>query len=227
VSADKLTLDNPSAVNADFATLAANADFTKTAELNLSTASQTLWQGPFYTDQSELNFNIVLNVIAPNSLYINAKDGASWTPISVDFEVLVETLRDNQVINSTLSTHTLKNRTGDKYTGLTFYIRRTYTSDDEVRRTSAMTYFITVSRERLTDVIRFSIRRKTRTIKADGKSVVQEIRIKDFFTARYATDAELRYDETTIYVKQRATEGAMALKERKINIDATRKGRNI
>ena len=223
VSADKLTLDNPSAVNADFATLAANADFTKIAELNLSTASQTLWQGPFYTDQSELNFNIVLNVIAPNSLYINAKDGGSWAPTSVDFEVIVETLRVNAVINSTLSTHTLSNRTGDKYAGSW---GRNYTKDDEVRRTSAMTYFIPVSRERLTDVIRFSIRRKTPTIKADGRSVVQEIRIKDFFTARYATDAELRYDETTIYVKQRATEGAMALKERKINIDATRKVRN-
>ena len=223
VAADKLTLQNPAAINDDFAKLAENSDFTKTAEINLSTSSQTLWQGPFYTDHSELNFAIAINVIAPNGLYNNASNGASWSPIDVEFEQLTEILRDGVVISSDLITYTLRNRTGSKYSVNGQY---TFTKDDEVRRTAAKTYLTYVTRERLTDQIRFSVRRKTPTIKFGSQAIIQEIRIKDFYTARYLTPEERTYNETTLYVKQRATEGAMSLKERKIIVDGTRKVRD-
>lgn len=231
VTADKIILNNPGAVNADFAKLISNTDFTKAAELTLSTSSQTLWQGPYYADTSDYD-QLVFNVVAPNGIYANY--GSNWAAYSVDFEAKVEVMRDGVVISSNTKSFTLDNRTGKKYIGGGYYLGDTYypeehiqTTDDEVRRTAAMTYFIADTyRELPTDRLRISFRRTTRTLKTDGGSFVQEIRVKDFFTARKLNAIEQHYDETTLYVKQRATEGAMSLKERKIIVDATRKVRD-
>ena len=211
VSGNSIVLDNPAASNSAWKLLADNTDYSVAEEFTISTSSGALWQGWFYTDNSDFS-DIMLNVVAPNGLYVLAKEGDKWSPISVDFEVEVEVIKGAEVFYSNKVAYSLTSRKAEFYIG-------SATKDDDVRRSAGNTYYIPVPpRPDSSYQTRFRIRRVTNTLRPGKQQVMQEIRIKDFYSVRYFTGFEQSSAATTVYSKQKATDAALALKERKLKL---------
>ena len=211
VSSTQLTLDVSG--NTEWEKLTTNSDFTS-GKFNINTNSNSLWQGWFYADNSGfVDFtHLMLNVVAPNGLYSSGQDG-NWRPAAIDYLVESQVLdKDDNILNATSSQFTIKGRLKDKY-------GNSWTYDEQVRRSAAQTIMISIPvRQNSTDKVRFRIRRITNTIKSKTNTTIQEVRIKDFFSCRYMYGYEQSYDTTVVYVKQRATEGALSVKERKLRL---------
>ncbi|MCK6157991.1 hypothetical protein KZX29_04165 [Moraxella osloensis] len=211
VSNTQLTLDVSG--NTEWEKLTTNSDFTS-GKFNINTNSNSLWQGWFYADNSGfVDFtHLMLNVVAPNGLYSSGQDG-NWRPASIDYLVQAQVIdKDDNILNATSNQFTIKGRLKDKY-------GNSWTYDEQVRRSAAQTIMIPIPvRQNSTDKVRFRIRRITNTITSRTNTTIQEIRIKDFFSCRYMYGYEQSYDTTIVYVKQRATEGALAVKERKLRL---------
>ena len=211
VSSTQLILDVSS--NAEWEKLTTNSDFTS-GKFNINTNSNSLWQGWFYADNSGfVDFtHLMLNVVAPNGLYSSGQDG-NWRPAAIEYLVQAQVLdKDDNILNATSNQFTIKGRLKDKY-------GNSWTYDEQVRRSAAQTIMLPVPlRQHTTDKVRFRIRRITNTIKSKTNTTIQEVRIKDFFSCRYMYGYEQSYDTTIVYVKQRATEGALSVKERKLRL---------
>lgn len=215
VSTDTMTLSNPVSVNNDWQTLIDNNDQTLSASPSFSAISQNLWQGWFYTDDDDAR-GIMLNLIAPQGIYATHLDGDKYAPFDVNSiveyqqvnqqgEPIVDTLRSIGVFVSGRGAQL--NASGTAYE---------WTTSDEARRTAARTWFLYVRGRS-----RFRIRRLSKKQQlARGQQVVDEVRIKDFYSYRllYSDGDAYNSDCTLVYTKTRATEGALSLKERKLKL---------
>ena len=208
VSESSVTLDVSG--SDEWAKLTTNADYT-TGKFNVSTSSQSLWQGWFYADNGDFT-DLMLNIVAPNGLYSSGQDG-NWRPAKIDYLVESQVLDiNNNVLSSNSQNFSIAGRLHEKYGG-------SWTYDDRVRSSAAQTVMIPVPvRQNSTDKVRFRIRRITNTITSKTNTTIQEVKIKDFYSCRYMYGYEQSYDATIVYTKTKATEGALAVKERKLRL---------
>ncbi len=217
-----LRLENPQNINQSWQKLIDNNDSTLACSPTLSTESNNLWQGWFYLNMPKSQ-GVMFSLIAPNGLYVTSSDNKRFSPFAVHCEVQIEQLDDNNnPIANSLQTESvaLKGRLADKLeNGNTW----DFSTDEEVRKTSAETFQIFLSGK-----VRFRIRRKTGNINKmaghEKQSVSQNVKIKDLYAIRIIQTAEFADPDTTrISVKTKATEGALSIKQRKLNLLVTRK----
>ncbi len=221
-----LRLENPQNINPSWQKLIDNNDSTLSCSPTLSTESDNLWQGWFYLDMPQSQ-GVMFSLIAHNGLYVTSSNNKRYAPLTIDCEVQVEQLDDdNNPIANSLQTQNVKIQ-GRLIEKLADYTTNTahYSTDEEVRKTSAKTFQIFVSGK-----VRFRIRRITRNINKDPKfkklAVSQNVKIKDLYAIRIIqTDEFADPDTTRISVKTKATEGALSIKQRKLNLLVTRKVR--
>ena len=208
VSRTSLTLDVSG--SDEWVKLTTNADYT-TGKFNVSTSSQSLWQGWFYADNGDFT-DLMLNIVAPNGLYSSGQDG-NWRPAKIDYLVESQVLDiNNNVLSGNSQNFSIAGRLHEKYGS-------SWTYDDGVRRSAAQTVMIPIPpRQNSTDKVRFRIRRVTNTITSKTNTTIQEIKIKDFYSCRYMHGYEQSYDATIVYTKTKATEGALSVKERKLRL---------
>lgn len=228
LSETRITLTNPASINADWQKLADNADFTMATEATVSTQSEALWQGWFYTASKDHD-RALINIRAPNGLYITGEN--DFEPIGLEFEIESEIVDvNNNPIAGTLERVTRKiyGSKYDKYAnngGIgTFrdgnhWWSGAHVSDDEAAQSAGATFEVANTHMALGKRLRFRVRRKHKRMDMiTGFTAVQEIRIADFYGVRLMTAADAPKGVTTVYTKTLATEGALSLKERKLRL---------
>ena len=222
LSASVLTLTNPGAQSSDWQSLADNADATVYTSATISAQNENLWEGYHYTDQDGAT-DLLLNVIAPNGLYKGAKNSAiSSLPLRVFFVVEFQAVDKYLVpIEGTFSSKEYAIEGRAFQGGPTQNQSNFRTNDDQPRRTAAKTIRITTPHA---GRCRFRVRRFGRQIKDSDRAVIDEVRIRDFMSAKKLSgDRETVFaDETVLTTLQRATESALAFKERQLKVDCTR-----
>lgn len=210
VGVDSITLSQPERVASDWERLTANADTANGAGIVMSTEEKPVWEGWFYTDLTDHD-RVLINIKAPNGLYISW--GNEWEPKSAYFVVESEIVDDNaQPIAGTLHTQ----RFGLSAPKFNNY-RNMRTTDDDVRRTASGTYRISNPHFWRGKKLRWRIRRNNKINSKKGQ-VVEEVRVSDCYGARYMTARDVPKGVTTVYSKTLATEGALAVKERKLRL---------
>lgn len=223
VTEKQLTLSNPSAVNADWSKLTSNVDFTvKSDKVVMSSDVVPLWQGYHYTDLKDHD-GAYVNIVA-QALYQTGKNG-DWIGLRLYGEIESEIVdNSNNPIAGTQHTQTfsIQSPNADKYgwknSGGGYDENTRYTKDDKVRASAAITVKIENPNFTKGKRIRFRIARKSNIVTTNVGSVVDEIRIKDFYGYHVMTAADMPKGVTTVYSKTLATEGALSLKERKLRL---------
>lgn len=235
----RITLSNPAAINGDWQKLANNADYTVETEATVSTQSDALWQGWFYTASKDHD-RALINIRAPQGLYITGKN--NFEPIGLNFEIESELVDvTNNPIAGTLErvTRTIYGSKYQKYannggagsmrgnrsnwiSGSTMpnhWWSGAHVSDDEAAQSAGATFEIPNTHMEVGKRLRFRVRRKHNRVEVgDEFQAIQEIRIADFYGARLMTAADAPKGVTTVYTKTLATEGALSLKERKLRL---------
>lgn len=200
VSADQITLVNPEAENADWQLL---GDFPDQSTQLLSAyvvkPDQANWIGPFIVEAADTAL-LVANFVALQGLYKSNGDKQSPFPISVQLEATPVDGSDQPIGPPQLFGGQLEgNRTG--------------------RDTRAITLVC-----QLNQPGRQSVRAR-RTTNADLKyegTVVDEVKWKELYGVS-EVDLEHFGNVTTVRARTYATEGALNLKERQLNMLATRR----
>ena len=226
---DTITLTNPAAVNADWQKLADNSDYTKPTESVVSTQSDALWQGWFYTNDTSHEYALT-NIVARNGLYnTNGQDFiALGLRIEIESEIVDST---NNPVAGTLELHThtiygnefkkyaSNNGAGEQLPEFNAVHAQWLTTNDEVGRSVGETIKIDNAAMAVGKRLRFRVRRSSKkVIPPKGWSLVQDLRVADFYGARLMTAADAPKGVTTVYTKTLATEGALSLKERKLRL---------
>src|SRR5699024_2808750 len=94
----------PALINPDWQKLADNADYTVETEATVSTQSDSLWQGWFYTNDRD-HEKAFINLVARNGLYITGK--GNYQPIGLNIEIQSEIVdSNNNPVAGTLETVT-------------------------------------------------------------------------------------------------------------------------
>lgn len=221
IAANQITLQTPALVNADWQKLTDNIDFTKPVEITMSTESQTLWSDYFYTSGND-HTDVLYNIVAPQGLYLTTVD--KWHALSVAFQVesqVVDT--QGNPISGTLHVkkEVIKAPKFDNYRAPNHI-----NSDNDVRRTAAVTYRVSNPYQKKGENIRVRYRRITRRVTHTEWSAQQEIRIADLIGIRNLSVNDYDNDATMVVTMQQATAGALSFKERKFNCLAFRYVRN-
>ena len=230
ITTEQITLENPSAINADWVRLATNTDFaTSNNKAAISTETSGLWQGWYYTDSTDHD-SAYVNIVANGGLWLSQPNG-KWVGLKI-FGAIESELVDsgNNPIAGTnhVQRFDIKSPNFDKHSSGNGDVRgripsghvRTSreTTDDKVRTSAAITvkienpYFTTGKR------LRIRVSRLSSVIYDSDSSVVQEIKLKDFYGTRLMQSSDMPPDVTTVYTKTKATEGALAVKERKLRL---------
>lgn len=223
VTEKQLTLTNPSAVNTDWSKLTSNVDFTvKSDKVVMSSDIVPLWQGYHYTDLKDHD-GAYVNIVA-QALYQTGKNG-DWIGLRLYGEIESEIVdNSNNPIAGTQHTQTfsIASPNADKYgwkpSGGGYDENTRFTKDDKVRASAAATVKIENPNFVKGKRIRFRIARKSNIVTTNVGSVVDEIRIKDFYGYHVMTANDMPKGVTTVYSKTLATEGALSLKERKLRL---------
>ncbi len=221
IIANQINLQSPALVNADWQKLTDNIDFTKPVEITMSTESQTLWSDYFYTSGND-HTDVLYNIVAPQGLYLTTVD--KWHALSVAFQVesqVVDT--QGNPISGTLHVkrEVIKAPKFDNYLSPNHV-----NSDNDVRRTAAVTYRVSNPYQKKGENIRVRYRRMTRRVTHTEWSAQQEIRIADLIGIRNLSAGDYDNDATMVVTMQQATAGALSFKERKFNCLAFRYVRN-
>lgn len=224
----QVTLSNPNAVNADWDKLATNADYTVETEATISTSSDSLWQGYFYTNAKDHEYALI-NILARNGLYIT--NGQEYEPIGLDIEIESEIVDStNNPVAGTLQvqTETIYGSQYNRYAvndgvGIfrddAYWWSNAHVVDDEAAQSAGATIKINNTNMGVGKRLRFRVRRKHKKVTVNqGFSVSQDLRVADFYGARLMTAADAPKGVTTVYTKTLATEGALSLKERKLRL---------
>ncbi|WP_227430380.1 host specificity factor TipJ family phage tail protein [Psychrobacter sp. I-STPA6b] len=226
INGNQIILSEPEYVNADWQKIIDNADATTDKKITMSTQLDSLWQGWFYTNQTDHDI-VMINLVARQGLYIT--NGQSYEPIGIQVEIESELVdSSNNAISDTLQTdtHTIysphykkyaKNRTVWRYNN--HFWSRASTTNTEVAESAAITIMLNNSHMQKGARLRFRIRRKHSSIWFAGTyTAAQELRIEDFYSARRMSSDDYPRGVTTVYSKTLATEGASSLKERKLKL---------
>lgn len=218
VKKNEIILNKPDKLNKDWAKLKQNNEQTRSGKVTLSTKSQNLWQGWFYTDDDKSD-GIMINVVAPHGIYISHRD-KTYTPFNI--RILIEAQMVDEHNNPrgdiiTLDTDIEGRKAKVADTG--FYES---TSNEDARRTAAQTYFLQIKGRCRVRIRRFSFKKNPQQ-----DILYDELKIKDLYSYRLLKNINIdNSDCTLVYVKQRATEGALSIKERKIKLLVQRKIKN-
>lgn len=173
------------------------------------------WQGAFYIDDPDSD-GIMINFVAPNGLYTVHPDGDKFAPLYVEVEIKTEALdENNEPIAGTIKYERkyIKGRLAQQLgAGQEYY---QLTTDDEVRRSAALTIFLYRSGRHRVWVRRFSKNR----IPNPPQQYFEEVKIKDLYSyTLIASNKAAAANTTRVYVKTVATEGALSVKERKLRL---------
>lgn len=228
LSEAQITLSNPASINPDWQKLADNADYTLETDATVSTQSDSLWQGYFYTSEKDHEF-VLVNFVSSQGLYIT--DGQTFEPIGIEIEIESEIVDStNNPVPGTLQTDT-HIIYGSKYAdyanngGLgvwrdgNHWWSGAHVSNTDAAQSAASTIKIENAYMAPGKRLRWRTRRphgRVRTSK--GFSVVQDIRVADFYGAQLMGADYSPPGFTKIYSKAAATEGALSLKERKLTV---------
>lgn len=194
VTQNEIILDDPESVDADWSTIGTTNYISPT----LSSTGQ-VWIGPFILDKNNLN-QVFCNFVALNGLYKD--DGNNQYPMNVNLELEVTPLNADNTVRGPVETFTD-----------TLYGSSTY------RSTMALTLKANLSLSG-----RCSIRAKRVTPSDTGfnGSVVDEVKWRDAYAVAPVNNLHFG-NVTTIHSVTLATSGALAIKERKLNMLVTRK----
>jgi hypothetical protein len=199
VSANEIVLSNPVLVNADWDVLG-DSDEQETVGLSSAIVSTSdKWVGPFIVDVESAE-QIVNNFVAQNGLYKD--DGTTQTKVDVTLEM------------EATPVNTSGTPTGSPET---FQITMLGSSTSTSERASTMT-------ATLANGGRQSIRarRVSATDTSFNGNVIDDVKWRDLYALSDpgATDFG---NVTTVWSKTIATAGALSIKSRKLNMNATRK----
>ena len=193
LDADTIVLSSPSTINSAW------TGFTTTVagSVNLSVTGPR-WVGPFIVEGDVIN-EMRTNIVAANGLY---KDNGTQYRTDIQFEIEI----------------TPVNQSGVPVSASEFF-QGTVEGSAVISTTRALTMDMTpvVSNNRY----RIRARRITAKDTSFNGQVVDEIKWRDFYLMRDVGDIELG-DVTTVHSVTYATSGALAIKERKLNLLATR-----
>ncbi|WP_198333627.1 host specificity factor TipJ family phage tail protein [Psychrobacter namhaensis] len=191
--------------------LALHNDTTNVKTIVLSAESSPLWQGWYYTED-RTHDGAMVNIIAPSGLYVTSSSGNVYgRRVEVNIESELVDSNDNAIAG------TYHSQLGDVY-ALDKAPNPSPTTEDERRQTAANTIRIENPNYVKGSRMRVRVSRKTPKLYKDEGSVVQEVKIADFYSYRVMTAADMPKGVTTVYTKTRATEGALSLKERKLRL---------
>lgn len=227
VTGSQIALSNPAAVNANWQALADNVDFTVESEsVTLSSETEALWQGWFYTNLKDHD-SAYVNIVAPNGLYEMGKD-PDWAGLRIYGVIESEIVNtDNTPVAGTLVSQTFNIAapfSGDNWRSQSGGYDKTngWSTNDKMRGSAAKTISIENPNFEAGKRLRFRISRTSNKVVGADNAAVDEIRIKDFYGTRLMTADDSPLGLTKIYSKTLATEGALSIKERKLTILAQR-----
>lgn len=194
VADDTIRLSNPSAVNSNWATLSTSP----TLSPILSTTGSK-WVGPFVLDKKDTT-QVFCNFVALNGLYKD--DGRNQVRMDVTLELEVTPINADGSPRGAVQT-----------------FQATVEGSATFRSTRAITLKATPA---ISGRLSIRARRVTPSDLAFEGSVVDEIKWRDVYAVAPVTQTHFG-DVTTVQSVTYATAGALALKERKLNMLATRK----
>lgn len=215
INGTDIELVSPYYSNDGWMALHTDSATTEASSPTISAETQGLWTDwQYVTDPNALG--IMFNVIAPAGIYVtNPTDANKVAPAWVDWIAQSQKIDENGDPIGDVTEHS----------GTVFWTKgyRGFTDDLDARRTIARTEkFYVPGRSR------FRIRRGNshREISNYGESqqIVDELKIKDFYSYNTLLNigADISDDCTLLVTKTLGTEGALALKERKLNMRVQR-----
>lgn len=197
VTSDTITLNAPSAVNPDWNLLTGTS---RTLTPILATTGDR-WVGEFTIKSLEPMIRIITNFVAPGGLY-SVGQGQQQYAESVDVEMEVTPVDDDgEPIGPP-----------DLFTG-------TVVGSAVSRSTRALTIEAVLAQPSRNVKVRA---RRLTPVNESGRSVSDEIKWRDVYGASLVFDDDFG-DVTTVQTVTLATDGALAVKERKLNMLVTRK----
>ena len=197
-------------VSTDFNDLIANDDYTVEESITISENTETLWQGYYYTDGKDHD-KAYVNLVALNGIYAKNSEGKPY-PRKINFAIESEIVDSNgNAIAGTLVTQSAFIQSPSEYAGADG-------SEENITRTAATTIEIENPHYTVGKQLRFRISRSTSRLSKKNGQVVQDVKLKDFYSYRMMTANDYPSGVTTVYSKTRATEGALSLKERKLRL---------
>lgn len=220
-----IALRTPHYVAQDWQVLIDNNDTADGAGVVLSNEEKPIWQGWFYTDLTEHD-NVIINIKAPNGLYTSY--GNEWVALGIDCVIESELVDDNaRPIQGTRHTKWAFIKS-PKYENYLDSQGRAWvrTTDDDVRRTAAITIWIDNPYFGRGKRMRWRIRRTRSKVHSNKGQVVEEVRVADCYGVRHMSAADTPPNVTLVSTKTLATEGALSLKERKLKLLVQRKLRD-
>lgn len=218
-SSTQLTLNSPELVNTAWVTLAANDTQTNASSPVLSTESRPLWQGWHYISDNDLDLAI-MNFVAPQGIYTTHLDGDKFAAFDIAIIVEVQGLDENSepysgAVAKFDHRFNIFGRTAKLNSAGTAY---TFTTSEEARQSAALTQ--TVALFGNPGGSRLRVRRGSRSQKLGKQFMSDEVKFVDLYSAKRTSDSAYAtsVNATLVKTKTKATEGATALKERKLSL---------
>ena len=224
VTQKRITLSNPASVNSDWQILTDNVDLTvETNTVTLSTESDTLWQGWFYTDLKDHD-SAYINITAPNGLYDGEPDG-KWRALRLfgEIESEIVDVNDNPIAGTLRrQSFSIQSPNSDDFSFRSMtkgYQTSSGTfTDNKIRSTANKTVVINNPNFIKGKRMRVRISRTSNVVTDSSGGIVDELKIKDFYGIRAMVAADYPKGVTHAISKTLGTEGALSLKERKLRL---------
>lgn len=199
VSASTIVLSNPAAINSDWNTLANFASGETDYISPILETSGSKWVGPFTLDKSDLE-NIFCNFVALNGLYKD--DGKKQIRFDVTVEIELTPINLSNVP-----------------TGSPVVFQGTVQGSAKTKSTRAITI---KADPNFTGRCQIRARRVTNSDLQFEGSVIDEIKWRDCYSMTPVSENHFG-NVTTVHSVTYATAGALAVKDRKLNMLVTRK----
>lgn len=197
VTRDSMILDNPQSINSNWSSLNGTLPLDLSAAIEKPEASII---GPFVSDKKDANV-FITNVVALSGSYKEDNDGQYAIDVTYRIILTPVDLLDNPIGPPETFNDTLRGSSVEKSSiGQTTYCETTFVGrcSIEIQRVSE------------------------KDVQFEG-NVVDEIKIRDFYAAKRIDDGVEFGNITTAHSQVKATDGALAIKERKLSALVTRK----
>ncbi|MDO8683965.1 MAG: host specificity factor TipJ family phage tail protein [Armatimonadota bacterium] len=197
-TASLITLDSPAVLNDDWTNILIFVGGATTYISPALVSHRPAWVGPFTIDVSDLD-RVVTNFVAINGLYKDSGTAQYGTDVTVELEL------------------TPLDSNGDEI-GAAELFQATVVGSGVTRSTRAITLQAVPT---FTGPCSMRARRVTDTDKAFVGTVIDEVKWRNAYGASLITDNDFG-NITTVRTRTYATAGALAVKERKLNMIVTR-----
>lgn len=194
-----ITLDDPVSVNPDWAYILTLPNYTTPNLSPILISSYEKWIGPFTLDVESMT-EIWANFVAPNGMYLEDEDGRYRRNVTCILEATPLNPDDSP--------------RGPAETFETVIYGSSKTRDQRASTLKALPTFTG----------KCSVRARRVTKKGGGfdGTVVDEVKLRDLYAVSPVTKTDFG-NVTTVHAVTQATTGALAVKERKLNMLVTRK----